>query len=88
MNGIRGGRVTCYLYDIRPLGSFGQRQVCRTRPPEPSAASKTTRTLRSRISILIAARTQARLRSKSSQTGCPSKPQTIWQAVPSAAVSH
>ena len=25
MNDIRGGRVTCYLDDIRPLRSFGER---------------------------------------------------------------
>src|SRR5215471_16900224 len=39
----------------------------------PSTASKTTRTLRSRISILIAALAQARLRRKSLQIGCLSK---------------
>ena len=26
MNDIRGGRVTCYLDDIRPLRSFGEGQ--------------------------------------------------------------
>jgi hypothetical protein len=26
MNDIRGGRVTCYLDDIRPLRSFGEQQ--------------------------------------------------------------
>ncbi len=30
MNDIRGGRVTCYLDDIRVLRSFGEGQVCRT----------------------------------------------------------
>jgi hypothetical protein len=27
MNDIRGGRVTCYLDDIRPLRSFGEGQA-------------------------------------------------------------
>ncbi len=30
MNDIRGGRVTCYLDDIRPLRSFGEGQAARS----------------------------------------------------------
>jgi hypothetical protein len=32
MNDIQGGRVTCYLDDIRPLRSFGEGQGCHRQP--------------------------------------------------------